>query len=115
MTLRNSHEFRYNSLTAIGQALWEANDMPEFIIDSRDDARLNPYRDLKQAKSRPRETFIAEGEKLVLRLLDSPCRTESVLCTSAMHDRLRRRIPAELPIYVTTTPVIYGLIGFHFH
>ena len=62
-----------------------------------------------------RETFIAEGEKLVLRLLDSPCSTESILCTAAVRDRLAERLPADIPIYVTTTPVISGLIGFQFH
>lgn len=89
--------------------------MPEFVIESRDDPRLDPYRDLKSPDSRRRETFIAEGEKLVLRLLDSPCPTESIVCTLALRDRLRGRLPEWLPIFVTSTPVISGLIGFQFH
>jgi tRNA G18 (ribose-2'-O)-methylase SpoU len=89
--------------------------MPEFYIQSQDDPRLDPYRDLKSAESRRRETFIAEGEKLVLRLLDSPCATESILCTAAVRERLGARLTPDIPIYVTSTPVISGLIGFQFH
>jgi tRNA G18 (ribose-2'-O)-methylase SpoU len=89
--------------------------MPAFLIESVDDPRLDPYRDLKSAESRRRETFIAEGEKLVLRLLDSPCPTESILCTAAVRDRLDDQLPQHLPIYVASTPVISGLIGFQFH
>jgi tRNA G18 (ribose-2'-O)-methylase SpoU len=89
--------------------------MPEFVIEALDDPRLNAYRDLKDAGSRLRETFVAEGEKLVLRLLDSRCQIESILCTAAMRDRLHDRLPAEVPVYITSTPVISRLIGFQFH
>src|SRR5262245_31730486 len=89
--------------------------MPEFAIESLNDSRLDPYRELKSPASRARETFVAEGEKLVLRLLDSPCRTESILCTGAALDRLRDRIPAEIPVYIAETPIISALIGFQFH
>ena len=89
--------------------------MPEFFIDALEDPRLDVYRDLKHAGSRLEETFIAEGEKLVLRLLDSPCRTESILCTAAMKDQLHERIPTDVPVYITSTPVISRLIGFQFH
>ena len=89
--------------------------MPEFLIEALDDPRLDVYRDLKHAGPRQPETFIAEGEKLVRRLLDSPCRTESILCTAAMKDRLHGRVPIEVPIYITTTPNISRLIGFQFH
>jgi tRNA G18 (ribose-2'-O)-methylase SpoU len=89
--------------------------MPVLFIDALDDPRLDVYRDLKQAGSNLRETFIAEGEKLVLRLLDSSCRTESILCTAAMRDHLQEHFPADVPVYVAPTPVISRLIGFQFH
>src|SRR5262249_50449765 len=89
--------------------------MPEFLIDSFEDSRLDRYGDRKAPASRARETFVAEGEKLVLRLLDSACRTESILCTRAALDRLRDRIPADIPVYIAGTPVISALIGFQFH
>lgn len=89
--------------------------MPELPIASLDDPRLDAYRELKQPSLRRREPFIAEGEKLVLRLIESPCRTESILCTAAALDRLRHRLPAEVPAYVASTPLISRLIGFQFH
>ena len=89
--------------------------MSEFVIESLADPRLDPYRDLKSPESRLRNTFIAEGEKLVLRLLDSPCHTESILCTTTVRERLGERLPAAIPIYVAETPVISALIGYQFH
>jgi tRNA G18 (ribose-2'-O)-methylase SpoU len=91
--------------------------MPLFLIDSLDDPRLDPYRDLKnlQRRSGASESFICEGEKLVVRLLEGPCRAESVLCTAAARDRLAPRFAAELPVYVTSTAIISRLIGFQFH
>jgi tRNA G18 (ribose-2'-O)-methylase SpoU len=89
--------------------------MPEIAIESADDRRLDPYRDLKSPESRRRDTFVAEGEKLVLRLIDSPCETESILCTVSVRDRFRGKFPDRIPIYIASTPVISGLIGFQFH
>lgn len=89
--------------------------MPESLIESPDDPRLEVYRDLKGATARARETFVAEGEKLVLRLLESECRTESILCTASGRERLGDKIPANAPIYVTTTAIISWIIGFKFH
>jgi tRNA G18 (ribose-2'-O)-methylase SpoU len=89
--------------------------MPEIAVESLEDPRLDPYRNLKQGAARASETLIAEGEKLVLRLLGSVCRVESVLCTAAALERLRPRLPADVPVYVTSTPLISALIGFQFH
>lgn len=89
--------------------------MHEFEIESIDDARLDPYRDLKHQAGRRSKSFIAEGEKLVLRLLESDCRTESIVCVPAARDRIREHLRADVPVYVTSTPVISQLIGFQFH
>jgi tRNA G18 (ribose-2'-O)-methylase SpoU len=89
--------------------------MPEFSIESPEDRRLDPYRDVKRARDDSDETFIAEGEKLVLRLLESRCRTRSILCTPAACDRLPRGLPQEIPVFVASTPIISQLIGFKFH
>lgn len=89
--------------------------MPEFPIESLDDPRLDAYRDLKRGASRQRKTFVAEGEKLALRLFDSPCRTESIVCTEELRDRLRGRFPPDVPLYFGPTPLISRLIGFQFH
>jgi tRNA G18 (ribose-2'-O)-methylase SpoU len=91
--------------------------MPQFPIDSLDDPQLDPYRDLKNPhrRSGASESFICEGEKLVLRLLEGPCEVESVLCTVAARDRLATRFAPDLPVYVTSTAIISRLIGFQFH
>lgn len=89
--------------------------MPEFTIDSLTDPRLDPYRDLKRANEFENQSFVAEGEKLVCRLLESPCVTRSVLCTEAALADLRSRVRPETPVYVATTPVISQLVGFPFH
>jgi tRNA G18 (ribose-2'-O)-methylase SpoU len=89
--------------------------LPLHRIDSIDDPRLAAYRDLRHSTEDARATFIAEGEKLVLRLLESDCETESVVCNEAALARLGDRIPEETPVYVATTPVISQLIGFSFH
>lgn len=93
--------------------------MPEIPIDSLDDPRLDPYRDLRNTPRIASETawLIAEGEKLTRRLLESHCVTASILCTSAGLQRLREQttIPDTVPVYVTTTPCISQLIGFQFH
>ncbi len=89
--------------------------MPDILIESLDDPRLDPYRDLKRPELRATGTLIAEGEKLVRRLLESPCVTESIVCTAAARARFEGLVPADVPIYVTTTQLISRLIGFRFH
>jgi tRNA G18 (ribose-2'-O)-methylase SpoU len=84
-------------------------------ITTLDDERLAPYRELKNPGARGPETIIAEGEKLVRRLLESSCRVESVLCTTAAAELLRDVIPVDLPVYIAPTTLISQLIGFKFH
>lgn len=51
-----------------------------FTLDSLDDPRLEPYRRLKERElARDGRRFIAEGQHLVRRLLDSDFPAESVL------------------------------------
>ncbi len=91
--------------------------MPQLPVETPDDPRLDPYRELKNphGRSGASEAFICEGEKLVLRLLEGPCRAESVLCTAAARDRLTPHFASDLPVYVATTAIISRLIGFKFH
>ena len=89
--------------------------MPEFLIESLDDPRLRLYRSLKHAIRRDRDYFVAEGDKLVLRLFESNCQTESILCTRSAWEQIADRIPQGIPVYITTTPVIAELVGFQFH
>lgn len=81
-----------------------------------DDPRLDPYRRLKQTNDSARSgRFIAEGDKLARRLLESGLRVESVLvgrsCLEAFHDVL----PATTSGLVVDDAWIERLVGFNFH
>ena len=89
--------------------------MPEILIESVDDPRLSPYRDLKCQSTDAADVFIAEGEKLVVRLLRSRCRVDSILCTPDWRVQLPPGLDPAIPVYVAATPTIAGLIGFKFH
>lgn len=89
--------------------------MPAIEISSPDDSRLDPYRELKDPAGRQPETIIAEGEKLVRRLLDSSCRVQSLLCTRTTAELLQEMVPADVPVYIAPTALISQLVGFKFH
>lgn len=85
-------------------------------IAELDDSRLDVYRDLKQTNhTRWQQIFIAEGEKLVERLLDSDFETVSILAAETHVERLVARVPPEVPIYVVSASQVDQLIGFNFH
>ena len=89
--------------------------MPEFLIHSSDDSRLDPFRDLKAQGAVSDSVFVAEGEKLVRRLLASRCETVSIVGTETVLERVRPVIPPTVPVFVVTTPIISELIGYQFH
>lgn len=90
--------------------------MPVIPIDDLEDPRLDVYRHLKQTnQTRWEQIFIAEGEKLVERLLDSEFETVSLLAAESHVERLLPRVPSDVPVYTVTARDIDQLIGFHFH
>jgi len=89
--------------------------MPICVIDSLDDRRLDAYRNLKAGQRRDEGGFVAEGEKLVARLLASRCRVESILCNRAALARLTPRLAPETLVYIAETALISRLVGFRFH
>jgi tRNA G18 (ribose-2'-O)-methylase SpoU len=101
--------------------------MPLVPLDSLDDPRLAPYRDLPHRKGGPGDdggTFIAEGRLVVERLWQSPYRIASLLVanshTAWAEDLLgtaRRQTLAEAPpiAYALPDALINRLVGFAFH
>lgn len=90
--------------------------MPRIAIDSLDDPRVQMYRHLKSSNLlRDGRLFIAEGTKLVERLLDSDFQTESVLIAERREAEWGTRIPADVPLYVIPQHVGEQLTGFNFH
>jgi tRNA G18 (ribose-2'-O)-methylase SpoU len=86
------------------------------LIDSLDDPRLVPYRQLKKTNDTRRAgLFIVEGEKLVARLLASRFRVHSLLLGERYAERSSLELPGNVPIYLLADRLIEELIGFNFH
>jgi len=85
-------------------------------IDNLSDPRLDPYRDLKQTnRTRWSGTFIAEGDKLVERLLASSYPVDSVLMAERFVEAWHPQLPPALPVYVLPDDEVEQLVGFNFH
>jgi len=91
--------------------------MPLIPLDSWEDPRLEPYRQLKQSTELelPRQSLVAEGEKLVQRVLASRCRVHSLVVTPVVWARLASVVPAEMPVYQLESAAVSQLVGFPFH
>lgn len=90
--------------------------MTQFPIEDPADPRLADYRELNERNlTRQSGRFIAEGDKVVERLIASPYSVASVLAEQAWADRLEPLLPAETPIYVAERSLLEQTIGFNFH
>lgn len=90
--------------------------MPLIHFNTVDDPRLQPYRDLKASNlSRHGTLFIAEGTKLVDRLLHSDYETASVLLSAKRETEWAPRIPEPIPVYIVPHEAGQALVGFNFH
>jgi tRNA G18 (ribose-2'-O)-methylase SpoU len=90
--------------------------MPRWEIDSIDDPRLAVYRNLKRTNAtRWSGLFIAEGDKLVRRLLASRFAVESVVVGHKHVDQVAPLVPADVPLYVLPEKSVESLVGFNFH
>ena len=87
-----------------------------YDIDSLDDPRLSPYRLLKDRElAREGERFIAEGEHVVHRLLQSHYPVESVLLAERRAAEMGPVVGERAPIYVVQNQLIHQILGFKFH
>lgn len=100
-------------------------------INSLADPRLAPYVNMRDAELAQRTDphdanrhgslgglFIAEGELVLGRLLDSPYPTESVLLADNRLDKLRpqlARLPSATPVFVAPQAVFNEIVGFNMH
>ncbi|HVZ73952.1 MAG TPA: RNA methyltransferase [Polyangia bacterium] len=91
-------------------------------ITDAGDVRLADYRALKERHLNDEGgRFVAEGERVVRRLLASPLRVLSVVVTEprlrAMSDALADAAAhgATFPVYVVTPAVLDTIVGFHVH
>ncbi len=90
--------------------------MPLIPITTIDDPRLLSYRDLSQRNlTRQSGLFIAEGEKVVERLIASDFEVASLIAEPAYAERYAPQVPPETPIYVVSRDQLETTIGFNFH
>jgi tRNA G18 (ribose-2'-O)-methylase SpoU len=90
--------------------------MPLFPVDCIDDPRLSPYRQLKERSlTRQSGLFIAEGDKVVERLIGSRFEVASLLAEPGHAERYAAALPAETPVYVAPRALLEATIGFNFH
>jgi tRNA G18 (ribose-2'-O)-methylase SpoU len=86
------------------------------LITNPADLRIWPFLALKDRElAREGGRFIAEGEHVMRRLLESGYQTESVLLSERRAEELAGLVPADVPIYVATTAMLNGIVGYKFH
>jgi tRNA G18 (ribose-2'-O)-methylase SpoU len=84
-------------------------------IDTIDDPRLAPYRQLKETNATRRQgLFVCEGEKLTRRLLESSFEVHSLLVAERWTPQFTD-VAQQTPIFVVPDEWIETIIGFNFH
>jgi tRNA G18 (ribose-2'-O)-methylase SpoU len=90
--------------------------MPQIEIESLDDLRLEPYRNLKHTNlTRWSGRFIAEGRLVVERLLASGLTVESVLVSRRRQHSVADQITADVPALVLADVLARPMLGYNFH
>jgi tRNA G18 (ribose-2'-O)-methylase SpoU len=90
--------------------------MPILRIESLSDPRLDPYRSLKATNAtRWAGKFVAEGDKLVRRLLASDFSVESLLVGDRYLAQFSSLAPPQAELLVASDESIEQIVGFNFH
>lgn len=88
-------------------------------VTSLDESGLQPYRTLRRPVEHQRNgIFVAEGEKVVKRLLRSGLDVLSVLMTPEWFETYRESLEiarGELTVFIAPKPVVESIVGFHLH
>ena len=90
-----------------------------YQIDSLENPELTPYRTLRHTADHEKEgIFIAEGEKVVARLMKSDLEVVSVLTTKewfkVYSERLESR-PGTISVFLGEKTLLNSIVGFHLH
>ena len=88
-------------------------------IQSLDDPRLAPYRTMRRQLDHLREEiFVAEGEKVVERLLESSIPVISLLLPDGKLEHFEKRLAnrkEEITVFTAPKSVLEELTGFHLY
>jgi tRNA G18 (ribose-2'-O)-methylase SpoU len=91
-------------------------DVPVIAIESAEDPRLEPFRDLRNRNlTRVSRRFVAEGWNVVERLLRSGFETEIVLCSPKYVEQVQQVWQGPGVIYLLDHDKFPHLVGFNFH
>ncbi len=90
--------------------------MPVIPITDVEDSRLEAYRNLKATNAtRYSGRLIAEGDKLVHRLIASGLAVDSLLLTEPYVAEFAPLVSPQTPLYVVAEAHIDQIVGFNFH
>ena len=90
--------------------------MPITRIDNLNDDRISIYRDLKGNNvARDLGLFLAEGQTVSQRLLDSRFDVHSVLVSDRKWESFGQQLPQSLNVFRTTNEVACDIVGYRFH
>lgn len=86
-------------------------------IESLDDPRLDPYRNLKDRQLRSMgDLFLGEGEYVTRRLIKRhPQDVQSLLVTEDRIQDILPEVPDGVPMYVGSREMLQQIVGFSFH
>jgi tRNA G18 (ribose-2'-O)-methylase SpoU len=88
-------------------------------VTSLERPELEPYRTLRRPLDHQRQgIFVAEGEKVVARLLESNLRVLSVLLTPTWFDvytKLLEERGEQIDVFVADKKLLEGIVGFSLH
>lgn len=90
--------------------------MPLIPVDDLNDSRLDPYRNLKLTnQTRTTGPMIAEGHRVVKRLVESDFAVESILVSERRKHTIEEINPDRYQILVVPEEIGTQLVGFEFH
>jgi tRNA G18 (ribose-2'-O)-methylase SpoU len=90
--------------------------MPRIPIDTLDDPRVAVYRDLTKTNlTRWSGVFIAEGHRVVRRLIESDFEIESMLIGDHREASVSDWLPEHVDTYVMPRALAQDLLGYNFH
>jgi tRNA G18 (ribose-2'-O)-methylase SpoU len=84
-------------------------------IESVDDPRIAAYRNLRDRTLRGECIFVAEGELVAERLLESEYGAESLLVSDQFAEKFERLAAGRIPVYVGPESLLVEVVGFPFH
>jgi tRNA G18 (ribose-2'-O)-methylase SpoU len=85
-------------------------------VTSLHDPRVASYRNLKDRELERRgQFFIAEGEHLVRRLLESDFPVDSVMLAERRVEEIAAIVPPHVPVYVVSQELMNEIVGLKFH